>query len=85
MTLKKVAICATALVAATIASHLAQAAGKGTPNHGVSTSAPGHNTTSQPGDPGKSGNSPGDLKNDAGDANAKGFAPGQNNPNKNKK
>jgi hypothetical protein len=43
MTLKKVAICAAALVAATIASQLAQAGGRGGgPNLGVSTSSPGH-------------------------------------------
>ena len=80
MTLKKLGICAAALVAATIASHLAQAAGKGTPNHGVSTNAPGQQSPVA-GDPGKSGNAPGDLKKDKGEP-AKTFAPGQSNPNK---
>jgi hypothetical protein len=82
MTLKKLAICAGALVAATIASHLAQAAGKGTPNHGVSTSAPGHETPVS-GEPGKSGNAPGDKMHDSTTpTTAKDFAPGQKNPNK---
>jgi hypothetical protein len=77
MTLKKIAICAASLVFATISAHLAQAGSKG-----VSSSAPGHNTTVHPGDPGKSGNSPGDLKNDSGAKDAKTFAPGQSNKNK---
>jgi len=49
-TLKKIAICAAALVAAAIASQLAQAAGKSGPTppppaatHGKSVNAPGHN------------------------------------------
>jgi hypothetical protein len=75
MTLKKLAICAAALVAASIASQLSLAAGKGTPNHGASTIAPGHQSPA-PGDPGKSGNAPGDLKKDKGEP-AKTFAPGQ--------
>jgi hypothetical protein len=76
MTLKKLGICAAALVAATIASHLAQAAGKGSPNHGVSASTPGHEAPVA-GDPGKSGNAPGDKMHDSGTAtNAKEFAPG---------
>jgi hypothetical protein len=48
--LKKIAICAAALVAAAIASQLAQAAGKSGPTppppaatHGKSANAPGHN------------------------------------------
>ena len=80
MTLKKISIWAAALVFATISAHLAQAGGRG--NLGTSTFSPGHNTTPQPGDPGKSGNSPGDLKNDSGAKDAKTFAPGQKNPNK---
>ena len=77
MTLKKIAICAAALVAATIASQLAQAGGKG----GVSASSPGHQAT-VPGDPGKSGNAPGDLKKDKGLPNAKELAPGDANSKK---
>jgi hypothetical protein len=77
MTLKKIAICAAWVVFATISAHLAQAGSKG-----VSSSAPGHSTTVQPGDPGKSGNSPGDLKNNSGAKDAKTFAPGQSNKNK---
>jgi hypothetical protein len=75
MTLKKIAICAAALVAATIGSQLTQAAGKGTPNHGASANAPGQQPPVS-GDPGKSGNAPGDLKKDKGEP-AKTFAPGQ--------
>jgi hypothetical protein len=75
MSLKKIAMCAAALLIATIASQLAQAGGKG----GVSAIAPGH-TTAQPAppptDPGKSVNAPGDLKKDNGTA-AKTYAPGQ--------
>jgi len=59
----------------------ARAQGKGTPNKGVSASAPGQST---PGS-GPSENSPGDLKNDNNAKNAKGFAPGQSNPNSSKK
>src|SRR5262245_60814590 len=82
MTLKKIAICAAALVASTIASQLAQAGSKGTPNHGVSSNAPGQQAP-VPGDPGKSGNAPGDKMHDSSTAtNAKDFAPGQKNPNK---
>jgi hypothetical protein len=77
MTLRILGICAAALVAATIASHLAQAAGKGTPNHGVSATAPGHEAPVA-GDPGKSGNAPGDKMHDSGGTatNAKELAPG---------
>jgi hypothetical protein len=77
MTLKKIAICAALLVLATISVGIVQAGSKGTPNFGASHNAPGQSTSS---DPGKSGNSPGDKKNDSttGDVdNAKGFAPGQ--------
>ena len=48
MTLKKLAICAAALVAATIATQLAQAGGKG-----LSASSPGHITQSTTPDPPK--------------------------------
>jgi len=86
MTLKKISICATALIAATIASQLAQAGGRGSgPNLGVSGSSPGHTTTQPsppPSDPGKSVNAPGDIKSDTtGATNAKQFAPGSTNPN----
>ena len=77
MMLKNLAICAAALVAATIASQLAQAGGKG----GVSSSSPGHQAT-VPGDPGKSGNAPGDLKKDKGLPNSKELAPGDANSKK---
>jgi hypothetical protein len=70
MTLKKIAICAAVLVAATIASQLAQAGSKG-----VSATSPGH-LPPKSGDPGKSGNAPGDIKHDTGAANAKELAPG---------
>jgi hypothetical protein len=76
MSLKKLTICAAALLAATIASQLAEAGGKG----GVSAISPGH-TTAQPApppnDPGKSANAPGDLKKDNPGTTAKSFAPGQ--------
>jgi len=81
MTLKKIAICAAALVAATIASHLAQAGGRG----GVSTSAPGHQTpptSTGPTEPGKSQFAPGDIKKDTGAGNAKELAPGDSNSKK---
>ena len=75
MTLKKLAICAAALVVATIASHIAQAGGRG----GASSSAPGHqsftSTTPQT-EPGKSQFAPGDAKKDSGASNAKELAPG---------
>jgi hypothetical protein len=84
MTLKKLAICAAALVAATIGSHLAQAAGKGTPNLGVSASSPGHQMppSTGPTEPGKSQFAPGDIKNDKDLKDAKSLAPGSSNPNK---
>jgi hypothetical protein len=76
MTLKKISICAAALVAATIGSQLAQAAGKGGgPNLGVSGSSPGH-ITPPTGSHGKSENAPGEMKHDSGAANAKELAPG---------
>jgi hypothetical protein len=79
MTLKKIAICATALVVATFASQLAQAGGKG----GVSASSPGHlPPPSGPKEPGKSANAPGDIKHDSGAANAKELAPGDKNSKK---
>ena len=77
MALKKIVICAAALVAATVASQLAQAAGKGSPNHGVSANSPGHQPVPNGSDdPGKSGNAPGDIKHDTGATNAKELAPG---------
>lgn len=67
MTLKKIAICAAVLVAAT--------GGRG----GASSSAPGRqsfsSTTSQT-EPGKSQFAPGDVKKDSGASNAKELAPG---------
>jgi hypothetical protein len=77
-------ICATVLVLAAVTVGQVQAAGKGTPNLGVSTIAPGHQAPIA-GDSGKSGNAPGDLKHDPGTAakDAKGLAPGSKNPNKN--
>jgi hypothetical protein len=80
MTLKKVAICAAARVAATIASHIALAGGKG----GVSATSPGHTTVpSGSGDKGKSANAPGDKMHDSTTAtNAKEFAPGDANSKK---
>jgi hypothetical protein len=83
--LKKIAICATALVVATIGSHLAQAGGKG--NLGVSASSPGHQVppSTGPTEPGKSQFAPGDIKNDTpGTKDAKSLAPGSNHPNKGK-
>jgi hypothetical protein len=84
MTLKKTAIYAAALVAATIASQLAQAGSKGTPNGGVSSSAPGNlpPPTSGPTEPGKSANAPGDIKKDTSLPNASTISPGSTNPNK---
>ena len=80
MTLKKIAICAAALVVATIASQLAQAGGKG----GVSASSPGHlpPPSTGPAEPGKSANAPGDVKHDTGAPNAKELAPGDKNSKK---
>ena len=78
MTLKKIAIWATALVTATVASHIALAGGKG----GVSATSPGHTTVpSGSGDPGKSANAPGDRKKDTGTP-AKELAPGDANSKK---
>jgi hypothetical protein len=85
--LKKIAFCATALVIATIGSHLAQAGGKGSPNLGVSASSPGHQVppSTGPSEPGKSQFAPGDIKNDTpGTKDAKSLAPGSTNPNSKK-
>jgi hypothetical protein len=88
MTLKKIAICAAALVIATFASHLAQAGGKGGgPNSGASGSSPGQimqNTTPAP-PKGASTLAPGSqIKDDptprTGGASA--VAPGATHPNK---
>jgi hypothetical protein len=73
--LKKIAICAAALVAATIASQFAQAGGKGVPNLGVSGSSPGH-VPPPGGSHGKFENAPSEMKHDNGAANAKELAPG---------
>jgi hypothetical protein len=83
MTLKKIAICVAALIFATISVNLAQAGSKGTPNLGASHFAPGHLPPPTTG-PGKSGNAPGDIKNDTGAKDAKSLAPGSKNPNKKK-
>ena len=76
MTLKKIAIGAAAFVAvaATLASHIAQAGGKG----GASNSAPGRQSfgSTGPTEPGKSQFAPGDVKKDSGASNAKELAPG---------
>ena len=76
MTLKKLAICVAVLVAATVASHLAQAGSKG----GASNFAPGHQSFGKTGptEPGKSQFAPGDVKKDTGASNAKELAPGDN-------
>jgi hypothetical protein len=81
MTLKKIAICAAALVAATVASHIALAGGKG----GVSATTPGHlpPPSGKATEPGKSANAPGDKMHDSTTAtNAKEFAPGDANSKK---
>ena len=91
MILKKIAICATALVAATIASHIAQAGGKGgnIPNLGASTSSPGHimqSTTPAP-TQGASTFTPGSqIKDDPTPrtGGASDISPGAKNPNKSK-
>jgi len=75
MMLKKLAICAAALLAATITSQLAQAGSKG----GASSSAPGRQPFGKTGqtEPGKSQFAPGDIKKDTpGTSNAKELAPG---------
>jgi hypothetical protein len=75
MTLQKIAICAAALVAATIASQLAQAGGKG----GASNFAPGRqsfSSTTPQTEPGKSQFAPGDVKKETGASNARELAPG---------
>jgi len=76
MTLKLVAICAAALIAVTVASHIAQAGSKG----GASNFAPGHQSFGKTGptEPGKSQFAPGDIKKDTGASNAKELAPGDN-------
>jgi len=86
MSLKKIAICATALVIATVGAHLAQAGGRGTPNLGVSASSPGHQepSTKGPTEPGQSQFAPGDVKQDKNLPNASSVAPGSANPNSKK-
>ena len=77
--MKKLAICVAALLAATIASHLAQAgSSKG---GGASSFAPGQQSFGKTGptEPGKSQFAPGDIKKDTpGTSNAKELAPGDN-------
>jgi hypothetical protein len=72
MRYNKIKICAAVLVCTAITAAQVQAAGKG-----ASTFAPGHQAPVA-GEPGKSGNAPGDLKHDPGTAakNAKTLAPG---------
>jgi len=84
MTLRNIGICAAALVIATVASPLAQAGSKGSPNGGVSANAPGHlpPPTTGPTEPGKSANAPGDIKTDSNLPNASTISPGAANPNK---
>jgi hypothetical protein len=74
-------ICAAVLVLAVSTISQAQAGGRGSPNLGSSSVAPGHGTPVV-GDPGKSGNAPGDIKNDKDLKDAKSLAPGSKNPNK---
>jgi hypothetical protein len=69
------------LVLAALTISQAQAGGRGSPNLGSSSFAPGHGTPVV-GDPGKSGNAPGDIKNDKDLKDAKSLAPGSKNPNK---
>jgi hypothetical protein len=69
------------LVLAGLTISQAQAGGRGSPNLGSSSFAPGHGTPVV-GDPGKSGNAPGDIKNDKDLKDAKSLAPGSMNPNK---
>jgi hypothetical protein len=91
MTLKKLAICAAALVAGTIASQLAQAGGKGGgPNLGVSSSSPGHIMQSTTPDPSKGASTfaPGSTVKDEPaprTGGASDIAPGATNPNSQKK
>jgi hypothetical protein len=78
---KNIKICSALLVAAALTIGQAQAGGRGSPNLGASSIAPGQGTPVV-GDPGKSGNAPGDIKNDKDLKDAKGLAPGSKNPNK---
>src|SRR5215813_712652 len=73
MSLKKIAICAAALVAATMFSQLAQAAGKGATGVGHIPVPSGSGVPGK--DPGHSANAPGDIKHDKG-IPAKESAPG---------
>jgi hypothetical protein len=75
---KNIKICSAVLVVAALAIGEAQAGGRGL---GASSFAPGHGTPVV-GDPGKSGNAPGDIKNDKDLKDAKSLAPGSKNPNK---
>ena len=79
---KKLKICSAVLVVAALAIGQAQAGGRGgAPNLGASTFAPGQ-LPPIAGDPGKSGNAPGDIKHDKDLKDAKSLAPGSKNPNK---
>jgi len=82
MSFKNIGICAAALVFATMIVSLAQAAGSGGNKGGVSAIAPGRLPPVK-GEPGHSGNAPGDLK-PAG-SNAKELAPGDQNSDQNSK
>jgi len=91
MTLKKIGICAAALIAATVVSNIAQAGGKGgnTPNLGASGASPGHTMQNASPAPtnGASTLAPGSTVKDeptprTGGASA--IAPGAMNPNKSK-
>jgi len=81
MPFMKTAICTTALAIAMMSSQIAHAGSKGTPNHGVSTNAPGQLPPPTSG-PGKSENAPGDIKKDSDLKDAKTIAPGATNLNK---
>jgi len=79
---KKLKICSAVLFVAALAIGQAQAGGKGgAPNLGASTIAPGQ-LPPVVGDPGKSGNAPGDIKHENDLKDAKSLAPGSKNPNK---
>jgi hypothetical protein len=83
--LHNVKICAAVFVFAAFAVGQVQAAGKGPSHFTPGFLPPGHSTVPS-NDHGKSGNSPGDLKNDVTTTpeppNAKQFAPGQHNTKK---
>jgi hypothetical protein len=82
MSFKNIGVCAAALVFATMIVSIAQAAGSGGNKGGVSAIAPGRLPPVK-GEPGHSGNAPGDLK-PAG-SSAKELAPGDQNKKNQKK